>query len=193
MKNKSKRVFIKNIPIFVVFKLLGDIEPEESLETYIFRFIPEKYRRKAKNFFNSSVVKVRNIPDVVKYLCKKRKKKFTLDIREEIKQQFKTSMLENFFPNIEGFSENVLVKLKLTLFSFVISKFTLVCLNVLKEDSRDSWINKRFDTAGTSVKILLGSSLNSLMQICKRDITKFSQNQIFLFLETQFVQKDPVT
>lgn len=170
---------VKNIPIFIIFKILEELEPEEGYKKYVEKFIPEKYRRRSLNFLNSSIVKVKNIPDYVRYLCAKRRKKFNLSIREELKKDFKDKMIENLFNNVEYKNEKEAITLKSNLLGFFIAKYALVVIGVLNKDSRDSWISKRFDTAGTQVKILMGSVMNSLLLLCKRDIMKFSTNPDF--------------
>lgn len=169
-------IVVKNIPVFVVFKLLEDLEPEEAYEKYISKFIPNKYKRRSMNFLNSSIIKAKNIKDHIRYLCMKRKKKFTLETREDIKEDFKDKMIENLFNNVEYRTKDEAIVLKSTLFGYFIAKYILTTIGVVNVDSRDSWVSKRFDSAGTSVKILLGSVMNSLMQICKREIEKFSTN-----------------
>lgn len=180
----------KNIPVFLIFKILEDLEPEEAIEKYLIKFIPEKYKRRCLNVLNSSVIKVKNIGDYVKYLCRKRNRKFNLSKRDELIEEFKDVMMENLFPNIEG-TDQVAVSLKLHLTSFMIVKFTLTILNINKKDSRDSWVNKRFDTAGSNIKILLGSILNSLMMSCKRDIEKYSTKPDYSVFGTTIRSKAP--
>ena len=169
-------IIVKNIPIFIVFKLLEDLEPEEACEKYIMKFIPKNYRRRSMNFLNSSIIKVKNIKDYIRYLCMKRKKKFTLETRDEIKEDFKNRMIENLFNNVEYKDNEEGIILKSTLFGYFIAKYVLTTIGVINVDSRDSWVSKRFDTAGTSIKILLGSIMNSLICNCKREIEKFSTN-----------------
>ena len=182
---------IKNIPVFLVFKLLEDIDPEEAYEKYIETFIPVKYRRRSLNFLGSSIIKAKNIKDYVRYLCMKRKKKFTLGTREELKQDFKNKMIENLFNNVEYETEEQAILLKSTLLGHFIAKYVLTIIGAVPVDSRDSWVSKRFDSAGTSVKILLGSVMNSLIQICKRDIMKFSSNPDFSVFGNTLRSKAP--
>ena len=169
-------IVVKNIPIFVVFKLLEELEPEEAYDKYIKKFIPKKYRKRSMNFLNSSIIKTKNIKDYIRYLCMKRKKKFTLETREELKEDFKTRMIENLFNNVEYKTDEEAISLKSNLLGYFVSKYVLTTIGIINVDSRDSWVSKRFDSAGTSVKILLGSIMNSLIQVCKREIEKFSTN-----------------
>ena len=166
----------KNIPIFVVFKLLKNIDAEEAFEKYVMKFIPEKFKRRCINKIESSVIKAKNIEDYVIYLCRKRREKYFPEKREEFIRDFKRSMIENLFPNISGFDEEILIELKLNLLSYIMVRYTLVVLGVVEMDSRDSWVNKRFDTAGTNIKILFASVLNALIDECVRDIEKYSSS-----------------
>ena len=61
----------------------------------------------------------------------------------------------------------------------LLQKYVLTVIGIFPVDSRDSWSSKRFDSAGTQVKILMGSVMNSLLLLCKRDIIKFSTNPDF--------------
>ncbi len=182
---------VKNIPIFIVFKILEELEPEEAYEKYIKDFIPEIHRRRTMNLLNSSIVKVKNTDDYVQYLCVKRRKKFTLGTREELKKDFKEKMLENLFNNVEYETEEQGVLLKSTLFGYLIAKYALTIIGVLKSDGRDSWNSKRFDSAGTQVKILMGSVMNSLLLSCRRDIQKFSTNPDFSVFGNTIRSKAP--
>jgi DNA-directed RNA polymerase II subunit RPB2 len=170
---------VKNIPIFIVFKILEEIDPTEAYEKYIKKFIPGKFRRRSMNFLNSSIVKVKNLEDYVKYLCVKRRKKFTLATRNELKEDFRQKMIENLFNNVEYKTKEEAVLLKSTLLGYFIARYTLVVIGAITRDSRDSWTSKRFDAGGTQVKILMGSVMNSLLLLCKRDILKFSTTPDF--------------
>ena len=178
----------KNIPVFILFKVLEGLEPEEAIEKYVLKFIPERYQRRCLNVINSSVVKMKNIGDYVKYLCRKRNRKFTIGKRDELIEEFRDSMLESLFPNIVGEESS---SLKLNLVGYMMIKFSLTVLNITSEDLRDSWVNKRFDTAGSNIKILLGSILNSLMMSCKRDIEKYSTNPDYSVFGTTIRSKAP--
>ena len=169
----------KHIPVFIVFKLLNDLDPEEAYNKYIKNFIPSNSQKKIKNFLNSSIVKVKNMEDYISYLCKKRKRKYNQSIRGELKEEFKQSMLNALFVNIQNPDENVNVKLKCLLLGFMISKFSMTAIGVIPMDSRDSWSTKRFDVAGTQIKILMGQILRSLVEQCKRDINKYSTKPDF--------------
>ena len=165
---------VKNLPIFIVFKVLENLGPEEALEKYILKFVPEKFKRRSRNILNSSIIKMKNIPDFVEYICNKRKIKFTYQKRNELFKEFKSTMLENFFPDIKSETEENSIFLKLNMYGFLVTRYILTIIDVIKPDSRDSWINKRFDSAGAQIEILLTSCLNSVIQQCKREINKFS-------------------
>lgn len=169
----------KHLPIFLIFKLLGNLGPEESVKKYIEKFLPEKYKNRCLNALNSSIIKMKNIPDIVVYMCNKRKKKFTYKQRDELLQEFKTSIMENLFSEVNSDKEENKILLKLNLFGFMISRYVLVILNIINKDSRDSWVNKRFDSAGPQIEILLTTCLNSIIHICSKDISKFSTKPDF--------------
>ena len=188
---RSSLSTIKNIPVFIIFKILEDTEPEEAYTKYVEKFIPEKYKRKAKNFIDSSLIKVKNMPDPVKYLCVKRNKKFTISKRKEILKEFRESMLTNLFINLTEENKDSEIFLKSNLLGYIISRYSLISIGVIRKDSRDSWANKRFDSAGTSIKILMGSSLYALMNVCKRDITRYSTNPDFSVFGNTLRSKAP--
>ena len=174
---KSRQIdSTKNIPVFLIFRLLENLTPEEAMDQYVMKFIPEKYKRRCLNGLESSIIKVKNIEDHIIYLCRKRREKYTPEKRDFFINEFRKSMIDNLFPNIENQPEEVLVKLKLNLLSYILTRYVLTLLGVLEMDSRDSWINKRFDAAGTNIKILLGSVLNALIQDCVKDIEKYSSS-----------------
>ena len=167
---------IKHLPIFIIFKLLENLDPNEAIEKYIIKFVPKKHQKRVVNTLGTSIIKMKNIKDIVEYLCNKRKKKFSYQKKEELFKEFRDSMIERFFPDLTKDSEDLSIYLKLNTFGYFIARFSLTVIGVLKTDSRDSWINKRFDAAGVSIEILLTSCLNSVIQICLRDISKFSSN-----------------
>lgn len=181
----------KNIPVFMIFKILENLEPEEAMEKYVMKFIPDKYKRRCLNVLESSIIKMKNIDDYVKYLCRKRNRKFSYEKKDELIQEFRETMLENLFPNIENEDPVEASSLKCNLLGYMMIKFILTILNINKKDSRDSWVNKRFDTAGTLIKILLGSILNSLMMLCRRDIEKYSTKPDYSVFGTTLRSKAP--
>ena len=181
----------KYIPIFIFYKVLENLDPEEAMEKYISKFLPERGRRRCMMVLNSSIIKMKNIPDYVVYLCRKRRIKFSYDKREELINDFRDSMEANMFPNIEVEDKERSIQLKLMLFSYMIMKFVMTNLGFLNPDSRDSWVNKRFDTAGANIKILLGQVLNSLMLVCVRDIKRFSTTPDFSIFGNTLRSKAP--
>ena len=169
----------KNIPVFIMFKILDDTDPEEAYTKYIEKFIPTKHRRKIRNFLDSSIIKVKNMRDAVEYLCVKRNKKFSISKRSEILQGFKDSMLKCLFKNLTETEKDSETFLKLNLLAYIVVRYSLISVGLMRMDSRDSWANKRFDCAGTSVNILLNGCLHSLFSNCRRDITRYSTNPDF--------------
>ena len=181
----------KHIPVFIMFKILGGIEPEEAYKKYVEKFIPKKHKRKIRNFVDSSIIKVKTIEDPVKYLCTKRNKKFTIGKRSELLESFKTSMLKCLFKNMTEEDKESEVFLKLNLIGYIVARYSLISVGVMRMDSRDAWSNKRFDCAGTSVNILMGGCLHGLISNCKRDITRYSTNPDFSVFGNTLRSKAP--
>lgn len=151
---KSKQKFL---PIFVIFKVLLDIEPIAAIRQYIFKYIPHDYQYKTLLALSNSIVKTNNISNIEEYINKKRYG----STRNETLEEIRDGLITDLFKNIHYDDKDVMLTCKINQFSYFVARFTLYYLQVYQRDSRDDWGNKRYDPAGKSMEILFHSIINN--------------------------------
>ena len=151
---KSKQKFI---PIFVIFKLLLNIDPVTAINNYIFKYVPKKYHYRAMLALANSIVKTNNISDIEAYMNRKRFGSTRNETLEEIRSNFCLDLFKNIYYD----DEDITITCKINQYSYFIARFILYYIGVYQPDSRDNWGNKRYDSAGKSMEILFHSIINN--------------------------------
>ena len=146
----------KSIPIFIIYKLLTGLEPEEVIDKYILRFIHKEYHRKIKNILSESVIKSKNISDPVLYVYNKRNKNRDIGRKGTWRESILENLEADIFINIKEENKEKRIELKVLLLSFVVSKYVLFIGGIIKKDQRDSWVNKAFENAPVLIQTLFG-------------------------------------
>ena len=161
---KSKQKFL---PIFIIYKIILNIDPVQAIKKYIFRYIPSKYQYKAMLALSNSVVKTNGITDIEKYVNRKRFGNSNNEKLEEIRE----TLIADLFKNIYFEDYEQMVSNKINQYSYFIARFTMYYLDVYQPDSRDDWGNKRYDPAGKSMEILFHSVINNkILNVTKNSI-----------------------
>ena len=183
---------IKSIPIFFVYKLLDNIEPEEAIEKYIIKLIPDSLKRRAKNALDESVIKARN-EDPVNYIYEKKGKyndierKNNVNFDQEIKDRFEQDIYINV-NNIKNKKKRI--QLKLHMLSYLVAKLVLNIIGEIPIDSKDNWSNKIFENAPALIKTLFGAIMKMVINECKK--LKNSDNNVdYIFFSDFLRQKAP--
>ena len=174
----------KHLPIFIVFKVMSGLGPREIIEGYIKRFVPDDCYRKVKNYLNISVINYNQISNPINYLYKKKNKykevKTGEDLETTVRNELNYKVLE-IFNYIKD--EKAKIKIKITTMAYFVAKYTLFMVGELPMDSRDSWKNKRFESAPVLIEQLFSSIFRTLLQdgkrtkggVTKRDFNSFAE------------------
>ena len=92
----------KFLPIFVVYKIILGIEPEEAINDYILKYIKKEYHHKVRTFLHESIIKTKNISNVYEYVLKKRGEtvlKSDLEFQNQ-KTNIRNVFINNLFKNM---------------------------------------------------------------------------------------------
>ena len=161
---------VKNITIFCVYRFLG-IKPEEAINMII-EYIPEQYKEICRLKLNETTIFTNTISDDFEYICRKMNKNVLHKDKNEQRKIITAMIIDDIFPNIydeelelneslhkkvfnDYDRDEVVFKKKMEQLSFMIARFLLFICDILPSDDRDSYSNKRFESAG----IKLGSIL----------------------------------
>lgn len=171
LDDKSGRNEPKHIPIFIVFKVLANLEPEEVIENYLFRFIKEEDREIVYYSLAESITKYRKHPDVYLYLFKKRtklyKEKYSDNLsKQEIKKMVTDDLIDSIYSNYnkEG-NRKARIEAKVLSLTFLLSKMVLFMINRIELDHKDHWKIKRFENAPVLVSALVLAIFKEALKI----------------------------
>lgn len=161
----------KHIPIFIVFKILNGLEPSEIIEKYIKKFIPTNLYKKVKNYLNISIINYKQISNPIEYLYRKKQGNKYKDIKEDtdLESEIRANMIKKVLENYNYVEDEELkIELKVTAMAYFVARYTLFLIGEIKMDSRDSWRNKRFESAPVLIEQLFFSIFTYLLQTGKR-------------------------
>jgi DNA-directed RNA polymerase beta subunit len=172
----------KHIPIFVAFKIISDLEPEEIINKYFFRFILPENREAARYALSESIFKYQKHTDPYLYLFKKRsyfyKEKYNLNLsKQEIKKLIINDLTDLTYLNYNNITNKELkIEMKVLSLCFLLSKMVLFMINKISLDSKDHWKNKRFENAPILLSTLVSSLFKSTINKVKHDKEKNSKS-----------------
>ena len=172
-KNRTEKD-AKHIPIFIVFKVISGLEPEEIIENYLFRHIQEIDYEAVKYALAESITKYRKHPDPYTYLYNKRSKiykdKYNSNLsKQEIKKMVTNDLVEDVYSNYNNI-KNIEVKkeAKVLSLTFLLSKMVLFMITKLELDHKDHWKIKRFENA----PVLMASLISSIFKEALKKVRK---------------------
>lgn len=164
----------KEIPIFVLFRALGVISDKDICEKIVLN-IDDEESQSILAFMSGSICQANDImlqEDAIRYITNfvaytpMNMDKVTGSIR---KREFALEVLENdLFPHCKTHDE------KVYLLGYMVNKICKCCLNIIPEDDRDSYVNKRIETTGVLLNNLVRNYLNRVV----RDATKQTIREI---------------
>lgn len=178
------------LPIFIVVKVMNDMEPNEFINVYINRFIPKKYRENVKSALTDSKFSYRGIQDPFMYIFNTRPiykdKKNNQYSKQEIYNMVRNDMIDDIYikyNNLDLPKEEIIDK-KLISFAYIISKMLMYMIGQHSLDSRDYWKVKRFESA----PVLLASLINNIFFVTIKTARKNKEgnnkSDYFTFAET---------
>lgn len=161
------------LPLFVIFRALGVISDKEICEYILLNIENEQYNEMFENL-QASII------DANKYMTYESSiKLFTSNVsytsaekvNREVammrKQNFALEVLQNdLFPHCQT------LKQKLYYLGYMTYKLMLARFGFIKEDDRDSYLNKRIDLTGTSLNNLFRNLFNRLVKDIEKQVIK---------------------
>lgn len=162
----------KHIPIFIVFKIISGLEPEEIIERYLFRFIKNEDREAVKYALSESIFKYKKHPEPYSYLFNKRSKlykdKYTSNLtKQEIKKLVTEDLINDVYSNYNDIKKlSVKKEAKILSLTFLLSKMVLFMINKIELDYKDHWKIKRFENA----PVLLASLVSAVFKEALRKV-----------------------
>lgn len=170
-----------HIPIFGIFHLLGS-DVKKTLST-ILLFIPERYHEEASLILLSSIQdfllirkpvekdsdsgsdptrqgQTERLLDWIHHFRAKDKLKTLTD------DEVVVDIITNLFPNVQT------VESKLTQFAHMIAQLTKYLLGIRSLDDRDSWANKRLDSAGRQLEQLFNIMWDAHLELMSKNVAQ---------------------
>ena len=184
---------INTFPIFLVYKLFDNLDPEEAYEKYIAKLILPKYRRRVKNCLEESIIKANSVNNVFDYVYRKKQeysekiKKTDSNYETFVRDQFESEI----FVNITDKNRKHRISRKLTMISYMVVRFAMVLIGELPLDSKDNWGNKRFENPAVLLETLFNCAFaKTIIADSKKSKSSSAKVDFFYFAE-QLRQKSP--
>ena len=165
----------KDIPLFVLFRVLGVITDKDICSKIVLNNDNHK-SQKILNYLSGCISKtyeIKSKDDAIKYIIDNYNASInynsTNDNYENKKRNYVLDVIKNdLFPHCKSDNE------KIYLLGYMTNKLVSVCLNLKAEDDRDSYINKRIETTGILLNNLFRNYFNKLV----RDMSKLVIREI---------------
>lgn len=172
----------KSLPLFIIFRILhdpriGDRKVDESkvlddiLEKYILSFADDKFKILLRSILYPSMFKSATIEDenVVPYIAGKKNDAYNAKNFLIWRDNYRKKIIEDLFYDIDTSLENVrneedLVERKLYQLGYMTYRFALILSGYRELDSRDTWANKKFDTAANSMHLLFNNVFSKFVE-----------------------------
>ena len=161
------------LPLFVVFRALGIISDKEICEYILLNIENEQYNEMFQNL-HASVIdanKYMTYDSAIKLFTSNVSYTSAEKVNREVaimrKQNFALEVLQNdLFPHCQT------PKQKLFYLGYMAYKLMLARFGFIKEDDRDSYLNKRIDLTGTSLNNLFRNLFNRLVKDIEKQVIK---------------------
>lgn len=160
------------IPLFIVFRALGIITDKEICEKILLNINDDK-NKQLLDALRASVIEANKYltqDECVKYIATfamytpinmdkdtgiKKKHEFTLDI-----------LNNDLFPHCHNMEQ------KIYFLGYMTNKLLMAYFDIIKQDDRDSYLNKRVDTTGTLLNNLYRNYFNKLVKDMEKQVIR---------------------
>ena len=165
------------LPLFVVFRTLGVISDKEICEYILLNIENEQHEEMFQNL-QASIIdsnKYMTYESAIKLFTSNVSYTSTEKVNREVaimrKNNFAIEVLQNdLFPHCKT------IKQKIYYLGCMTHKLMLARFGFIKEDDRDSYINKRIDLTGTSINNLFRNLFNRLVKDIEKQVIKEIKN-----------------
>ena len=161
------------LPLFVIFRALGVISDKEICEYILLNIENEQYNEIFENLHASIIDanKYMTYESAIRLFTSNVSYTSTEKVSREVaimrKQNFALEVLQNdLFPHCQT------LKQKLYYLGYMTYKLMLARFGFIKEDDRDSYLNKRIDLTGTSLNNLFRNLFNRLVKDIEKQVIK---------------------
>ena len=164
------------IPLFILFRALGIISDKEICEKILLNINDEKNKQLLEALQASTIEANKHLTqdECIKYITSfamytpinvdketgaKRKHEFTLDI-----------LNNDLFPHCHNMEQ------KIYFLGYMTNKLLLAYFDIIKQDDRDSYLNKRIDGTGTLLNNLYRNYFNKLVKDMEKQVIREINN-----------------
>ena len=157
------------IPLFIVFRSLGIISDKEICEKIILDITNEN-NKQLLNALQASIIEANKYltqEECIKYITSHAMYtpiNMDKDTGIQKKQKFTLEILNDIFPHCQNKEQ------KIYFLGYMTYKLLLASLNIIKQDDRDSYLNKRIDSTGTLLNNLYRNYFNKLVKDMEKQI-----------------------
>ena len=182
-------------PIFSVYTLLDNIDPDTAFTKYISKCVNPKFLNRIRNCLEESIIKAKSVVNTVDYFYRKKQEykekisKTDTNYEDFVRDEFESEM----FTNIVDANRKQRIERKLTIFSCMIVKLAMVMIGELPLDSKDNWGNKRFEAPAVLLETLFNCAFaKTVIADSKRSKSTAAKVDFFYYAEI-LRQKSPET
>lgn len=164
----------KSINVFCLYALFGgeDLNTSEKIVEFILRFAKQKYHKRMRLELLSTISSFKIIGDIYKYIQGKLNKA-SGKARPTDMEYIGKHLYNNLFPQMDDAIEVEQIHgRKLSLLSIMIVRLLMFRIGKRKLDNRDSWVNRRIDTAGKSFEHLFLREYAKAVKKIEKNLSK---------------------
>lgn len=179
---KDDKENLNTMGVFLIFRMLGSLIDKEvgitdntksyanpeNIITLILQFTRDKWRNKVRHALAPSLLSLSEVADDYLFLASKMGIKTQNQSPEQYKQLIIDNLIRELFPQMEG---EPLIR-RMEMLAIMTVRMAEVFAGVRMADDRDSWGNKRLESAGPMMEHEFTRLWNKLLNVVQKKITE---------------------